>query len=268
MGGVLRAGGVALAWVLVAGDARAQVNTEALRPAKLESGWGGDAEGNMALSRGNIRLLDLGGSGRVLYQTLHNPGSLVPYIEHRVFLAANGRLAERAGATFINQGFTHLRWTWMPHERVGPEVFSQYQFNEFLRLQIRALAGGGLRVDLVHREHLMIWGASGYMIEYNKIRVEPGAPDAPETLEHRSTSYLTVRLELLEGKLRLQNTLYVQPRIDLLSDLRLLDDLEFSGKITDRFSLGSSFSLLHDSAPPTGVVPTDLRLTSNVRFSF
>lgn len=250
----------ALAW--------AQVNTEALRPNLLKPGWSGDAEGNLALSRGNIELFDLGGSGRILYQTLHQPEALVPFLRHRVFLAANGRFAERTKVNFVNQGFLHLRWSWMIHERIGPEVFTQYQFNQFLRLQTRALLGGGLRVDVIHTEPMMVWGGTGAMLEFNRINVEPGASDRPETLEYRWANYLTVRAVFLEEKLRVQSTIYLQPRFDKLSDFRLLNDLEVSAKITEKMSMGTSLSVLHDSAPPTGVKPTDLRLVSNARFAF
>jgi hypothetical protein len=246
------------------------VNTEALRPDKPVQGWGGDAEANFALSRGNIELLDLGGSGRILYQTFHDPEEKPrAYPRHRAFLALNGRMAERAQVNFINQGFAHLRWTWMMHRRVGPEFFAQYQFNQFLRLQTRALGGGGVRVDAVHGETWQLWGGTGYMMEFNRINVDPSSgADPPETLEHRWASYAALRASFFEDRLRFQDTLYVQPRFDRLSDLRVLNDAEVSAKITERFSLGTSFSLLHDSAPPSGVRPTDLRLVSNLRVSF
>jgi hypothetical protein len=256
---------LALVW---AAPARAQVNTEALRPSRPRPGWGGEVDGSLALVRGNVRLLDAGGSGRLIYQTFHDRDEAVPSLKHRAFLAASGRFAENATGTFINQGFLHLRWTWMIHRRIGPEAFAQYQSNQFLRLQIRALGGGGFRVDFLHTDTLQSWGGSGYMLEFNRINVAPGAPDRPDTREHRWSSYLTVRATFFDDRLRFQNTLYLQPRFDRLSDFRLLNDSEVSAKITERFSLGNTFSILHDSAPPTGVKATDLRLASTLKLTF
>jgi hypothetical protein len=266
--GARKLAALALLWSSCPDEARAQVNVEALRPSRPSAGWGGDVDGNFALARGNVRLFDLGGSGRVVYQTFHDRDEAVPYLKQRVFLALSGRFAENATATFINQGFSHLRWTWMIHHRIGPEAFVQYQFNQFLRLRTRALAGGGFRVDFLHTDQLQSWGGSGYMYEYNLINVERGASDPPETYEHRWTSYLAVRATFFEDRLRFQNTFYVQPRFDQLSDFRLLNDSEVLARVTERFSLGSTFSLLRDSTPPTGVLPTDLRLTSTLRLSF
>jgi hypothetical protein len=47
-----------------------------------------------------------------------------------------------------------------------------------------------------------------------------------------------------------------------------LEELEVLAKVTEVFGLGTTLSVLHDSAPPTGVRDTDLRLMSTARLSF
>jgi hypothetical protein len=106
------------------------------------------------------------------------------------------------------------------------------------------------------------------MFEYDRIDVLAGASDPPELFEHRWTNYLTMRLSLFEGQLLLQNTLYYQPRLDAFTDFRLLEELEVLAKVTEVFGLGTTLSVLHDSAPPTGVRDTDLRLMSTFRLVF
>ena len=106
------------------------------------------------------------------------------------------------------------------------------------------------------------------MFEYDRITVLSGASDASETYEHRWTNYLTKRLAVFEGKLLVQNTLYYQPRMDAFADFRLLDEVEVLAKVTEVFGLGATLGVLHDSAPPSGVQDTDLRLASTVRLSF
>ena len=267
---------VALGVVLTPTTARANpVNAEVLRPNPFREGWSGGVDGSFALSRGNIELLDVGGGARVQYQTLHpqparpeGTAAGVRFIRQRVFLTGSGRFAERADAPFINQAFVHLRWTGMWHERVGSDVFAQYQFNEFQRLRGRAVTGLGARFETAHAPNFMLWAGSGYMFEYDRIDVLAGASDPPELFEHRWTNYLTMRLALFEGQLLLQNTLYYQPRFDAFTDFRLLEELEVLAKVTEVFGLGTTLSVLHDSAPPTGVRDTDLRLMSTVRLSF
>lgn len=269
---------LALLGVSILSPARARanpVNAEVLRPNPFRAGWSGGLDGSLALSRGNIELLDVGGGARLQLQTLHPSGAgtgatstEVPFVHHRVFLTGSGRFAERAGASFINQAFVHLRWTAMWHERVGSDVFVQHQFNAFQRLRDRVVTGVGARFEVIHERAFMLWAGSGYMFEYDRIDVLPGASDAPEAFEHRWTNYLTARLAVFDGGLLLQNTLYYQPRFDTFADFRLLEELEALAKVTDVFGLGATLSVLHDSAPPTGVRATDLRLVSTVRLSF
>ena len=255
---------------LVPSVAEAQVNAEVLRPNPFRAGLSGGLEGSLALARGNIELFDLGGAGRVQYQTLHpaTSSTALPFVAQRIFLAANGRFADRSGVAFISQGFVHARWTGMWHPRIGSDLFAQYQFNEFLRLTGRAIVGAGLRAELIHEPVFMLWAGSGYLFEYDRINVLPGATDPAETYEHRLTNYLTARLALLSDHLWLQSTTYLQPRFDAPSDYRALTELELLLKINEALGLGNTLSLLYDSAPPTGVVRSDLRLFSTLRWSF
>ncbi len=254
-------------------EAHAQVNAEALRPAPLRAGWQGAIDASFALSRGNIEVVDVGGAARLLYQSLfpqseaEKAAKALSWVHHRAVLTASGRFATRAGDPFVSQGFVHARWNGMWHPRVGTDLFAQYQFNEFLRLQARFVGGAGGRFELVHSEPLMLWAGAAYMLEYERIDVEEGAPDSPEVLAHRLTSYLTARVVAFGGRLLVQNTTYVQPRFDVPSDVRVLEELEVQAKVTDAFSLGVAASLLHDSQPPTGVRDTDLRLATTARLS-
>lgn len=274
-----RAPGLVLSLILgllaaLSGAARAQVNAEVLRPRPLRAGWSASLDTSLALARGNIELLDLGAGGKVQHQTLHPappppPGieSALPFVAQRGFLTASGRFAQQGGKTYISQAFVHGRWTAMWHPRVGSDVFGQYQYNQFLRLQARGVGGGGVRVEVVHRPLLLLWAGSGYLFEYNLINVLPGAADPPETYEHRFTNYVCARLALLRDQLLLQNTLYVQPRFDAFADLRLLYELEALVRVTEVVHLGLDLSVLYDSAPPTGVQPTDVRLLTTLRVS-
>ncbi|MFO0563133.1 MAG: DUF481 domain-containing protein [Polyangiales bacterium] len=272
----LRPALVALAATVLAlsSAARAQVNAEVLRPNPLRDGWSGGVDASFAINRGNIELLDLGGGGRVQFQSLYplpptQPGAKprLPFVRQRVFLTASGRFAARASAAFVNQSFGHLRWTAMWHERVGSDVFAQAQSNEFQRLRVRAVGGIGARFEIVHEPVFMLWAGTGYMFEYDRIDVLAGAPDAPESVEHRWTNYLTMRLAVFDGQLLLQNTTYVQPRFDAFADVRVLEELEALAKVTDVFGFGATVSVLYDSAPPTGVREADLRAVTTVRLS-
>ena len=253
--------------------AAAQVNAEALRANPLKPGFSVNFDGSFALATGNVKLFDLQSTGRVQYQTLYPAPPVpegetppLPFIRQRVLMAGSGRYSEANDKPVVSQSYLHMRWTGMWHPRVGTDVFVQHQYDRFFRLQRRSLAGAGLRVEIVHEPAFLWWGGTAYMLEYERINVQPGAPDAPETLSHRWTNYLTERLPLGDAVL-LQSTTYFQPRFDDFTDYRVLEVLEGMGKVTDLLGFGLALTVLHDSAPPTGVKNTDVRLTTNVHLA-
>jgi hypothetical protein len=268
--------GATLCALFATSDALANpINAEALRPKSAQEGLSVGADLTFAMRTGNVEFIDVSAGGIIQYQT-HRPRSewadtsddAPPVVDQTVFLNANVRYAQRAEDAFVNQGFVHARWTsmWLP--RVGTEVFAQHSFNAFQLLQARTLGGVGVRLDMVETPSFKLWGGSGYMLEYNLITVPEGAPDDPEDLQNRWTNYFTVRARLFDGELLLQNTFYVQPRLTNFNDVRLLEVFEALAPITDRIALGVSFSLLHDSMPPTSVEPTDTTLSTTLKFSF
>lgn len=270
----MAAAAAALPPLLAARAAHAQVNAESLRKDFLKPGFAIHLDTTISVARGNVELLDIGASGNIRYQTLYpapeapeGQEATLPFVRQRVFLTGSGRHAESPDGPFVSQSYLHARWTGMWLPRLGSDVFVQYQNNRFFRLQRRSLAGAGARVEIVHDPVLMWWGGTAYMLEYERIDVKPGAPDAPETVSHRWTSYLTERISFSEDRFLLQSTTYIQPRLDDLSDYRLLEELEAQGKITELISFGVNLSVLHDSAPPTGVKKTDLRLSTAVHLT-
>jgi hypothetical protein len=258
----------------LSGPALAQVNAEILRPNPFKPGFGAVFDGAFSVARGNVEVVDVGVSGRLQYQTLYpaapaGPGEEepLPFLRQRVFLTGSGRFAENADAPFISQTYLHARWTGMWHPRVGSDLFVQHQYNKFFRLKQRSLVGAGVRVEIVHERPVLVWGGSAYMMEFERIDVAPGASDRPETLDHRWTNHVTVRLSIYEGRLLLQNTVYYQPRFDDFGDFRVLEELEIVTRLSDYLGFGATLSVLHDGAPPETVKPTDLRLGTSVRLS-
>lgn len=254
------------------GDAN-PVNTEALRPNALKGGFSGNLEGSLSLSKGNVDLLDLGGAVRLQYQTLYPQADeqdkeAPRQVSQQAFIQSSAQFSQTNGEDIVNQAFVHTRWTGMWRPRLGSEIFLQYQFNEFLRLKVRALAGAGVRADLIHTKPLMLWIGSGYMLEFTELTSIATSTDPPNTLEHRWTNYVNLRLALLKDRLFVQNTIYAQPRFDKFSDVRILEDFGVLAQVSESFGIGTKLTVLHDSAPPQGVKGTDLMLVSTFNWAF
>jgi putative salt-induced outer membrane protein YdiY len=152
--------------------------------------------------------------------------------------------------------------------RAGPEVFVQAQYNAFTNLRSRMLTGAGGRFDFIHRNLLGVWGGTGYMIEYEVNAVEPSDPHPSETFNHRWTSYLSTRFNLIGDQLQFGSTTYVQPRFDDYSDIRLQMGAQLEAKVGPVFALGADFEVRYDSRPPRGIADTDITLSSYLRFRF
>jgi hypothetical protein len=253
-------------------SARAQVNTDTLRPGPVREGFSGGIDGSVMKLGGNVELLDLALGGRI--QTLRffapkeGEEATQRTVKNLAVLMGSFHYTARIPQAIVNQALLHGRFMHMWHPRIGSVIFVQHQFNEFQRLRVRSVWGTSISMPLVHHRVFNLSVGSGYMFEYNRISVLPGASDAPQTFEHRWSNFFGVRINAFDGRLICQSTTYMQPRWDKLGDFRFLEEVEVLAKVNDMLGFGATFSFLHDSAPPTGVKNTDTRIASNVRLSF
>jgi putative salt-induced outer membrane protein YdiY len=84
---------------------------------------------------------------------------------------------------------------------------------------------------------------------------------------HRWNNYAAVVWKM-ESRTRLIGTVYVQPRFDRPSDVRVLTETGLSLDVTKRLSVKLTLNFRHDSDPPTGVKASDLEVRNalSVRF--
>lgn len=251
--------------VLTPAVAGAQVNSERIRVGKIEDGFHASIDGALTVKAGNVDYVSLTAATRVEYKKgIHTP-----------FVVGNVAFAENAGETIISNGFAHLRWTAMWHERVGSEIFLQLQFNKFTALQLRQLVGAGARFVLYDGERFEAFAGTGYMIEHERLdREQIGIFDPADPryhplrpINHRSTSYFSFRAQLTENT-HVNNTIFFQPRVDRFSDLRLLNEVGLEVSLTEYVSLLVGAVYLYDSDPPFTIKRSDLTSINRVRVTF
>jgi hypothetical protein len=193
--------------------------------------------------RGNVDLSMFGSSLRLDY--------LAP--ERHVFGVGTYSLGRVGGATVQNNGFAHARWVEM-RGRVGFEIFTQVEQDLFKDLEIRQLNGGYLRVAVGGRQHRLSSGV-GAMLDFEKLS------NGDQGILARATSYVNYTFK---GRiLSAGSVLYVQPALRNPSDFRVLGMCALEVKISKRFALQESFTLVYDTAPPSGVQVYD-RLSKTV----
>jgi len=254
---------------------------------KYTPGWSANADFKGGLKEGNVVKREVSFGGGVQYRTFHPRKDLTRpgFIRDRWLLSSTLALVTFNDKPITDNGFMHVRYTRMMLPRLGAEVFVQSQYNAFTNLRARMLTGGGARVVAVHRNRVGLWGGTGYMVEYEVNAIE-GCTDADpddmvddcqsfvpdphprETFNHRWTSYMSFRLDVLEDQLKLGASTYVQPRFDDFGDIRLQMGVQLEGKVAPIFSLGADLEVRYDSRPPRTVKNTDTVLSGFMRFRF
>ncbi len=211
---------------------RAQiVNIEDKRKPLDSLGWFGQLDLNGSLTRNNNTVLTAGGSLRL--DRLGKKGN--------VLFLGDYRLVQVSGKNAVNAGFGHFRYGYEPKDRWRWESFTQLQYNEQLRLNLRFLIGTGLRRRLYKRANSRAYLGVLYMYEYDEL-----TDSNIRYKDHRLSSYLTLNIKLTDH-LSLANTTYYQPRLPEFNLTRISTVTNVAVSVTDRLRFTTNFSLTHDA---------------------
>ena len=200
-----------------------QVNTEALRDDNQLPGVQHNLELDFAYISGNTEIVELNGSYRADYVSSSNWYGFFVWKYDRAFEKS------KEDFNFTYKGFGHLRIAKPIMVRTDIEGFFQKEFNHFIDLENRVLAGGGFRVNPFNQFYLGL----GIMSETEKYQNKPHSQNFI-----KSTNYLNYSLKLFEI-LELQNILYYQFKLKDAVAYRILWD----GKLTISGSKNISFHI-------------------------
>jgi hypothetical protein len=252
---VLRIAGL-LGLLLFPAVAYGQVNTERMRAVAVE-GVRTTLGGDVALQSGNVELFEVGATARL--DVRRGP--------HYAFLAGELRYGTKGDATFRDRTFGHLRYTYRLRPWLETEGFTQLERDGFARLQLRTLVGGGLRVRYVDTDPVSVFQGTTPMYEHENLDGS-GLVTHPATVSTvRWSNYLHVRVRVVEA-VQLNGTVYVQPRLDDLDDVRVLHQATLGVDLTDHLRLTVELDLRYDGRPPDDVEPLDLALRNGLRVTF
>jgi putative salt-induced outer membrane protein YdiY len=105
------------------------------------------------------------------------------------------------------------------------------------------------------------------MLEQERLALPDTAVHAVQTTVLRSSSFLTFRLTPGE-RLVVTSTMYAQPQLDDVRDIRILENLRLASPITEQIALTISFDLRYDSRPPDGIARLDTTLRTGVTYTY
>lgn len=253
--GLRRAALLAAAAVAFPAILRAQsiLNAEQYQPTDV-SGFHLGLDVKASLTRGNARVLDVGGTGIVGYRV---PSQWIRLIVGLQYL-------KTAGNGIVNDRFAHLRYNYDLTPRLRTFHFVQMQANQSLQLSDRELLGSGLRATVLTGKRGSLDIGVGAMLELERLAVEARQAGASARTVDWRMADLAVATVRLGPKATLQDVAYVQPRLDAFSDIRILDNLNLLVPVTDLVKLEVSGEWRHDSRPPSGVLPDDFSLKTGL----
>jgi len=217
-----------------------------------QAGWSGGLTGGLDWRTGNQALVAVRVNGTVGWRNER----------HHVFLMGRVEYGVQDEEVYLSRSFEHLRHRTLFLDVWALEVYLQHETDAFRRMELRVLAGVGLRRTVGTWDSVQFVVGSAWMPEYN---LENG--DSEGALVQRWSSYATMEIAFHED-VTFQTTVFAQPRFDDLGDVRISLTAGLQARVQQFVLIPFSLGLTHDSRPPEGVEPLDTTLQSSVGFEF
>ena len=245
--------------------ARAQIVNVLDAVESTKQGVGGAADFTIEWRTGNTNLLRLGWNVGASYRE----GRHLLFFQWKLTEATQKDSVEGSyEAPYISNSFEHLRYRFHLKGPFSTETFLQHAMDAKQRLRVRALAGGGLRVESPKAGWGFVALGTDYMFSYEEYyddctcATDPSAcsvcgdgtdcedSDGGEALvyhpyQHRWSSYVQFVLRLGDN-VSFQDTTFYQPRLDDFGDYRLMTEAGFVLK-AGRFYAKTSFTVSYYS---------------------
>ena len=248
-------------WGIISGFVilHGQVNTEAMRSEDNSDGFKNQFNLELGYEKANSEVLDLAAEYRLDYIRKDNFHSFM------VINLENGYEEENDLPKNIitNKGFAHLRTTKDLFTNYQMEVFTQYEFNEFLLLNDRYLLGTGLRIGLQKSELAHTHIGIGLMVEKETYNLDI----ENEKSLLRSTNYIKNNIAL-NSNIELSNTAYFQIASDDFNDYRILYDGGLDFHVNDLFAFTIELNYRYDNDPQGELGNSYIQVTNGVTFNF
>ena len=206
-------------------------------PGSEATGLSGSATLKGNIKTGNTELIDVGLSTTTVYGSDDFQTSLKAAINY----------GEKSDETYLYNSFEHLRIRYKLTDFVTPEAFLQHQFNQFTSIKFRGLIGIGAAFSLWSQDASHLVFGSTLMVEQEVASGEAIKFDADKIVS-RWSNYLQIDFKT-DTDVTFSSTIFVQPQMTNVKDIRILNETGFSVKVRKNISLGSSFKLAYDSRP-------------------
>ncbi len=245
---------ILLVCCFTSGTAVAQiVNIEKSRMQSDTTGWLGSAGAALSLIKNTQTVFSAGVDAHLQYKS-----------EKSLYLIlANYGFLKGAGNKFVDNTFLHLRYNYKLNSLIRWEVFTQYQKNVITKIKSRYLMGTGPRFKILSNKIIRMYAASLIMFEHEK----ESTPAKTEHNDIRSSTYVSFTITP-NNYLELISTSFFQPRLNNLSDFRILNQIGVIAKAGKRLSLRINWNYLYDSSPVPGIPSDNYAFSTGLEYEF
>lgn len=172
--------------------------------------------------------------------------------------------------TVASTGYSHFRVNFMRKKRLSYEAFTQVQADKARGLELRTLAGGGVRYRLLSGDDGSVYFGTGLMHEHE----EWENPDMEQQLIvsdlFKSTNYLSGKVRLNE-QVSTEGIAYYQVGHDKTIDRfrnRISGDISLQVKLTNVFSFKTNFNCVYEDKPIVPVTRFVYTISNGIQVQF
>ncbi len=226
------------------------MNIERLR-LESDSGWAGTAKGAYNISKSNRKVTQLQTNLHVQYRHNH----------HTVLMVSNLTFIRAGSENYENRGSQHFRYTRSLNNWLSLEGFSQFQYNQVLKIKFRNLWGGGLRFEAFDRETFKWYIGNMFMYEHEQYA-------SKEITNTMRLSYFVNLMWNMNDAISFSSIVYLQPKMFRITDYRINWQSSVDFKVLDNLRAGVRYSWMTDSDPPEGVNKVIYSLQNTLSYSF
>ncbi|MBC3540745.1 DUF481 domain-containing protein [Rufibacter sediminis] len=203
--------------------------------------------------------LGLTGNGNIGYVSEHNT----------YLLLASYNYVRLKGETQVETGYVHGRVTFKRKDRLSYETYGQAQYDYNRGLELRMLAGAGIRYAVVQKENIKFHLGTGVMYEFERWH---HLEEERYINKHipKLSNYASIRLPL-NPFLELNTIHYYQVGYDQPAEMarhRFSGDVSIVMKINSRFQLTTNFSHTYENRPIVPIPNYLYSLTNGIQVSF
>ena len=240
-----------------------QINTEKFRKYSDRQGFVFNTNFRFGYSGGNSEYISADATLRLDYNGVKN----------NAFIVGNYDYKETVEGKVVNKGFLHFRAVHPFSKRFAIEGFLQQEFNEFLLLRDRKLAGASLRtriMDFVSEDDSLTNFSSnlglGLMYEHEVYDVlnEEGLIVTLNPI--RISSYLTIDWNI-SSRVNWWAVGYFQPNVEYFKDFRAVVETGMEIWVIGRLYFTIDFSYRYNNRPVGDVRHYDVVVKNGLRYS-